>query len=348
MKNIFTLLLSLATLSVFSQPTLTSSWVPSIGLQTRIYAFDGTSGLSEGPSGASQTWDLSSYDTTASQVAKTISPSSAPGSSSFAGATDCAEGLSTAGNNSYTFNKLSGNTYQLIGLSQPTPSAYITTYTDPQDIFHFPETYNSSFTDVARITGSFGGSNPGTIKGTTHETVTADAYGTLTTKSGTFANVLRFKVVQDIVDTESVAGQTVQLVYHYETYNWVSPTIPGVILASVSHLTQSGISQDAGYYAKVISTGEESLAAAGILDWSIAPQPSSDRATVLIQSDKAGADAELIVYDLTGRQILQSTQTLSVGHNKMAVDVSALTTGIYMASIRIDGKSDTQQLVVRH
>ena len=347
MKYAYTLLFSAIAFSVFAQPTLTSSWVPNIGLQTRIYGFDGTSGLNEGATGASQTWDLTSYDTTGSQVVHIIAPSSAPNGSSFGSATDCAHGLSTAGNDSYTFDRLNGSVYQLVGLTQPSVT-YTTTYTDPQDIFRFPMTYNSTFTDVARVTGSFQGANPGTIVGTTNETILVDGYGTLITKAGTFANVLRIKLIQDIQDTETVSGQVAALSYHYETYNWVSTTVKGVTLAAVSHLTQNGFTQDAGYYAQVLTTGEESLAGTAIMNWSIVPQPSNERATVLVQSDKAGADAELMVYDLTGRQVQQISKTFSMGANEIGLDVSALATGIYMVAIRIDGKSDTQKLVVKH
>jgi hypothetical protein len=348
MKILYTSILSLFTFSVFAQPTLTTSWVPNVGLSTRIYAYDGSSGLSEGPSGAAQTWDLTAYDTLASQVTQYISPSSAPGGSSYSTATDCGEGLSTQGNNTYTFDRLNGNVYQLLGLNQPSPSTYVTTYTRPQTIFIFPETYGSYFSDTATLTGSFQGASPGTITGTTFETDTVDGYGTLITAAGTFNNVLRIKILQTIMDTETVSGQQAPLFYYYETYSWFSPTIKGVTLATISHLDNNGITEDQGFYSQVISTGIQDITAAGVTDWSIIPQPSNDHATVSIQSDKAGETADILMHDMTGRLVYQTSKTLSASKNNIGIDVSALSDGIYTLSVNVEGRSDTQKLVVKH
>lgn len=348
MKILYTFILSLFTLSIFAQPILTASWVPRVGLETRIYAYNGNSGLSEGPSGASQTWNLTAYDTLSSQVVKYINPSTAPNGATFPAATDCAEGLSTQGNNTYTFDRLNGSVYELIGLTQPSPSTYLTAYTKPQVMFRFPETYRTTFSDTATMSGSFQGSNPGTIRGTTFETDTVDGYGTLITAAGTFTNVLRIKSIQTILDTETVSGQSVPLFYYYETYDWVSPSVSGVTLAAISHLNSNGMLGDAGYYSQVLSTGIQDIFAAGVTDWSIIPQPSSDHATVTIQSDKAGETADVLMHDMTGRLVYQTSKTLSASKNNIGIDVSALSDGIYTLSINVEGRSDTQKLVVKH
>jgi hypothetical protein len=348
MKTIYTVLLSAITLSVFAQPTINSSWAPGAGIQVNFHAFDASSGLSEGAAGASQNWDLSVLDTLGAQRANYIASASAPMGSSFPTATVCLAALSSSGNNTYTFYRKNGNTYQVVGLYQPATS-YVMQYTDPQDVFHFPSTYNGTFNDVARVAGTFNSGGPGTLRRTVNTTVTADGYGTLITRSGTFNNVMRFLTIQDINDTLVQNNVPYYLVYHYETYNWISPSLNGVILAAVNHSQVNGQQQnDNGYYTEVISTGIASLADAGISGWSVIPQPAADKATVLIQSTKDGADATIQVYDMTGRLMSTDTQVLSAATNEVPINVSALANGIYALAVTVDGRTETRKLSVKH
>jgi hypothetical protein len=54
------------------------------------------------------------------------------------------------------------------------------------------------------------------------------------------------------------------------------------------------------------------------------------------------------MHDMTGRLVYQTSKPLSVGKNNIGIDVSALSEGIYTLSINVDGKSDTQKMVVKH
>ncbi|MBS1624147.1 MAG: T9SS type A sorting domain-containing protein [Bacteroidetes bacterium] len=351
MKKLFTIFAACAAISSFAQPTLTSSYIPAVGTQVHLTALDGSGGLSEGAAGANVTWDLSGYDTLGSQDVQYITPSSAPTGSSFSTATDCAHGLSTSGHDTYNFSRLNGNVYQLVGVSQPYAS-YVLNYSPAQDILHFPTTYNSSFVSTATATGSFvSGSYSGTIVRHVVDSTIADGYGTLTTKAGTFSNVLRLYVSQHIVDTEVVSGQTLVITYYYKTYNWMSPAYPGTGLASVSHLeqTQYGITQnsDAGNYSKVSPAGIDDLSLAGIAGLNIQPQPVSDHATISLQNESASA-VSVSVSDLSGREVQNLTQTLVRGENHIPVPVAGMGTGIYIVTLRSGEHASTLKMVVAH
>ncbi|MBS1596327.1 MAG: T9SS type A sorting domain-containing protein [Bacteroidetes bacterium] len=352
MKRLSTLFAACAAFSAFAQPTLTTSWAPTVGTTVHITAYDGSAGLSEGASGANVTWDLSAYDTLGSQDVRFITPSSAPGGANFGTATDCAEGLSTNNNNTYTFSRLNGNIYQLVGVSQPA-STYILNYSPAQDILHFPTTYNSSFVNNSSAAGTFSvnGYSGTTVRHVLDSTI-ADGYGTLITRAGTFTNVLRLYVSQHIVDTQMVAGQTAVTTYYYKTYNWMSPAHPGTGLATISHMetTQSGFTQsrDGGNYSKISPAGINDISVAGIEGLAILPQPAGDNATIILQNTQAASQITVTVYDLSGREVQSLVQTLTAGENHLPVNTTALSNGLYTVMLRSGEHATALKLSVAH
>src|SRR5690606_15577654 len=73
-------------------------------------------------------------------------------------------------------------------------------YADPEEVMHFPFTYNDTYSDNTLCTSSLGSGVELVRSGTT--TVTADAYGTLKTPLGTYPNTLRIltnQVYEDVI-----------------------------------------------------------------------------------------------------------------------------------------------------
>ncbi len=203
------------------------------------------------------------------------------------------------------------------------------------------------------MSGSYSASGyTGITSGATAETVAVDGYGTLTTKSGTFHNVLRMHISQTINDTSSIAGSTSTVLYQYETYSWVSQAYPGVTLASISHMTYTASGQtrsaDGGTYSQVSPLGIDALSGTGVSEWTIAPQPAADHATVMVQSDRAGADMHISIQDMSGRLMSESSHILTADRNDIQINVSDLAEGIYTVTLKIDGRTDTHKLAVRH
>lgn len=344
MKKIYTVLLSVFALSAFAQPTITSSWVPTTGLQYREASLNATT-ISQGSAGTAVTWDFSSIDTISTTTFQYIHPATAPMSSLFPTATDCA--VTTDGSD-YQYDRWTGTAYQIIGSVQPLSqgSSGYNIFTDPLDLFHLPATYNNTFTDLASYKSVQGGNFIDTFIGVETVNVTADGYGTLITKYGTFSNVLRFHIATSERDSDFLSHQ-IDL-FSSDTYIWLSPTIPGIYLASVSHNTYQGVTQDGGSVAQIISTGVESLSDAGISSWSVVPQPITDKATIHIQNNGTDKSCSIQIHDMMGRLIMESEESIINGSNEIPLSVTSLSSGMYTATIRTQGISDTKKLMVRH
>jgi hypothetical protein len=349
MKTNYLFLLLFLPFQNFAQPTITSSWAPSIGMHVQSQPFNyNLPSLDEGNAGANVTWDLSSIDTSGvggSLGLVAINPSTAPQNSFFPNATDCI--FST--DSFYTFDRLNGSVYQNIGSYQPSQSGspYVTTiYSDPMDIFHFPYTYASTFFDTGVYRDISGGSIIDTLIGHITQTDTTDGYGTLITKAGTFTNVLRKHTIQMELDTDIVQHTT--SIIENNLYNWYSSEYPGITLASIGHYTTDGFLTDLGDYSIFTLTGIHPLSGSGISDWSIMPQPSAQTTNIIIQNNSLDKAIDIVVYDMSGRLIKGSSHSLSSGKNQIGINVSDLANGIYSVSLNYEHYTSSQKLVVRH
>lgn len=349
MKKTFTSIIIIYLFNgLIAQPTITNSWAPTTGIIYKSNGLDGTFGLSEGNSGANETWDFSSEDTLSSSQVSYINPSSAPSSSSFPGATDVLSSLSVNGNATYNFNKLVGNTYQLIGVYQPSNN-YIIDYTsNPLDFYLFPMTMNSTFNDIFSATGSYSVSGQsGVLNRNGTIDVVVDGYGTLITHYGTYSNVLRVKSIQDMTDTVTSNGVQSIFTYHYETYAWISSAYRGIVLASVTHLETNGISQDFGYVSQVISTGIDEQTDLSLFNLTVSPLPATSNITLSYSlTHKTKLDIE--VYNELGQIIYSAKEVLSeVGEQKKSIPVESWSNGKYFVHIKTDKGLTTKQITVQ-
>ena len=343
MRSLYFFIFAISVISASAQPTLTSAWCPTSGLQIRQYNFSGNLGtVNEGPSGASQTWDLTQYSVTDSEVMSYVNPSTGLDASSFPSATDCESyGL-------YEYDQLAGNVYQIIGHVQPPPYHIVTTFTTPMTLLHFPVSFGQTLADTAVSSAVETGQYPGTESGLYTIADTIDGYGTLITPAGTFTDVLRIKRVETDTISESSGGA---LGYHRIIYKWLSPAVNGVILANVEHVIifstgQSGASTgDNGYYSELLPTGIGALTSDGTV-WSIITQPATGHAELSITVSTA-TTASITISDMDGRHISQLQVALASGQNKVPVDLSAIADGIYIIKVSMYGQSSSKQLVVK-
>jgi hypothetical protein len=341
-----TLLLSVSVVSLMAQPTITTSWVPTSGKVNHTVQYNTTTiPLSEGLSGTGVTWSFAGVDTTGSVFVSYVAPSTAPYHVSFAGATDCAVGAGV-----YTYDALSGSTYQLAGTYQVELSDTITDiYGDPLDYYRFPLSYSATFTDQEKDLKYDNSVLTDKVLGT--ETVTADGYGTLTTNAGTFTNVLRIHTHLVQIDTSYSFGTFSSAdSLLTDTYTWLSASYPGVILNNVTHFSQDGFNTDLGYYTvnPTFVNGISTIADAGISHWSLAPQPASDAVTLMIDNTTNDKEATVLIYDLTGRLLTTTTAHLTTGNHNITINTSTLANGMYTVSLMTEGKTDTKKLVVRN
>ncbi len=94
---------------------------------------------------------------------------------------------------------------------------------------------------------------------------------------------------------------------------------------------------------QAIITGVEELP--GISSMSIFPNPASSFANVSIQS-MIGGKMNMNLIDQTGRIVQTAQWNISNGQNKMNLDLSDVSAGIYQFSVSINGKSVSRKIVV--
>jgi len=160
-------------------------------------------------------------------------------------------------------------------------------------------------------------------------------------KVGTFAD--------DGVDNRIVSGGT--HVTHTSTgnskttwnFNWTSPTSDvGAVKFYVAANAANGDGNTTGDQIVTASTGNFNvlgLAKDYQLDFAMFPNPSVDYLTVQLPS--GSLEAEVAVFDITGRLIKNATIT----SNSNKIDVQNLSTGIYVLKINSEGKIGSKQFI---
>ncbi len=88
----------------------------------------------------------------------------------------------------------------------------------------------------------------------------------------------------------------------------------------------------------VSSTSTSELIPVTVSQVNLYPNPSSSNLNVNVSAAKAGA-ATISVYDLAGRTLFTSTQTISIGANISSVDVNSLASGSYILNVTMNGET---------
>ncbi|MEZ4800798.1 MAG: T9SS type A sorting domain-containing protein [Flavobacteriales bacterium] len=91
----------------------------------------------------------------------------------------------------------------------------------------------------------------------------------------------------------------------------------------------------------IVSTNEIENAVSKV---NVFPNPTSENCTLSITS-VSNQKVSINVFDLQGRLVLSETKLVTIGTNKMDLNLSDLTAGMYAAVIEMDGEKITQQIV---
>lgn len=207
-------------------------------------------------------------------------------------------------------------------------------YSDPLDHFPYPIEYQDAGSDTyaGNLIG-MGGEFP--LTGT--QSYEVDGWGTLITPYGTFENVLRITRTA----TETLGGGLTVLTERTQT-SWYSPDYPVAVLDIVTDFSSTmGMPLDSTQTisAMVSYTPNNTV---GIDDHNpentfiIYPNPTTDQ--ISINFEGLNQNTILKIYSTTGKL----TKEVSLTANEK-IDVSALSPGIYIAVIQVDGKRFTQK-----
>jgi len=110
-----------------------------------------------------------------------------------------------------------------------------------------------------------------------------------------------------------------------------------------------------GFFADVVITYNASAGCAGARLAGIAdpfdafavelyPNPAQDNLTINVSSIDEKVTSDVVIYDLTGRQVLRDSRTAS---GQFDLDISDLTTGCYMITVTNGSETVTEKLIVQ-
>jgi hypothetical protein len=323
MKKIFTPLALLCLFqTAWGQITLTSSLNYVAGDSYTIQQC-GTTSTMPSLAGANVTVDYSSVTATGDPITQAfVDPSTTPYSSSFPGAAVASQSVSSQGNTGYTYYSSGASILELLGIATSQITMF---YSNAQTVMTFPLSYNSTYSDnfaADYSTNGVDGHRSGTIN------VVADAYGNITTPTGTYP-YLRLKITQEVFDSLYMFGSLVSTsVQNSVSYNYMNDNIKSPILSYSEISNSQGNSANAYYYVSGGLTGVNEKVSS-VTNANLYPNPAQDN--VAISFDLQSAEhATVKVYDITGKVAMAPlTQELAQGHHTIPVNVSSLAPGIY-------------------
>ncbi|MGZ3863473.1 MAG: T9SS type A sorting domain-containing protein [Bacteroidia bacterium] len=330
---------TLASASLLAQPTLTATGCNfAIG---DVYTSKTASYVSPGSAGANQTWNLSAMTGTATTTYTGVAVSSTPYASTFSSASISMKS-STAG--TYGYYNTSSSAMSVKGLVTPSGTTTVVfNYSNPEDYLHYPFNYNNSYVDAFQATFTSAGYNY-VRRGV--DSVQYDGYGTLTTPTGTYNNVVRVHMIENYQDSTNFPGIGAYIItYRDDLYMWYlnGNHYP---IASVFTLTSSLSSPTTGgSYLTTVAVGVEEENAV-ISSCRLFPNPASNNINVSVNLSES-QKVEIKLFNTLGAQVNSTVSAEGiVGANDFKIDVSALPEGVYFAQIHLDGNLNTTRRFV--
>ncbi len=345
-KLIFTCALALlAVASTTAQISITSSSAPSAGLVITTRTVDSVwlANQNFGMPGANRTWNFANpvYNGPASESVRYVAASGTPNFAKFPTAT-LAGVVADDDGAVYNYYQATPTQFSVLG---SVAGSEVTTFSPALAAIQFPTNYQSNYNASANVSIT-GGDLAGA--GTVTDSVTADAWGSITTPLGTF-QCLR------VIDRQTIRinlGGIVPAVIRNVTTNWFTTQYRFPVFSYTLGTTSI---QALGLNFRTLDGEMLVSATTGVNDPGLAasiqisPNPASDRALLAIQSEQQ-LRVDVQVYSQTGQLVKTIPNVLlSVGDNQIELPVDDVATGNYtlllMGNNRLVG---LQRLAVQH
>ncbi len=316
-KNyLLSVLVILLSFRATAQPVITHSGnSPLIG---DTYNLSGALGsFDPGDAGNNQSWDFSYITPTFSTTITVVNPETTPFASEFQESTHAFHIVGSS--ESYNYTQISSPALKNVGIGFDPggENEYFIHYTDAVKLMQYPFSYNNSFTDNYFSSYTLSGGMVTHERGTV--TVTADAWGSVSTPSGNYPNTLRVKSLYVYTDSVWMMGNFVYANTYTETnYEWYSATSHYPVISISSTISGSTVT----YSTDVVGTDDNPM-----LQLSIFPNPVSK----IIHAKTDGNISEIFIINLSGKQLAQLKKT---GVNEFTADISKLSSGVYMLRIK--------------
>jgi len=208
-----------------------------------------------------------------------------------------------------------------VGFDPGGENEYVIHYTDAVKLMQYPFSFNNTYADsyfaaYSAVEGMLTHEN-GTI------TVTADAWGSVTTPAGTYNNTLRVKSERTYTDSVWMNGVFVYANTFTETdYEWYTASSHTPVIS----ISDTGDGTSATYRSETVGIEDNPL----LSEVSIYPNPAGN--TIYIKLPESDIEnAEIYIVNLTGQQLSQLENT---GNRKFSADISGLVPGVYFLRIK--------------
>lgn len=343
LTNVLFLLLIFSQMGT-AQITLTSANAPvaKTGHRTRDVDTTAAKKLNVGAVGANQTWNFSTIalDPAPATLRTFVGTTGATGASSFPTATLIErQGLTNA--QGITYHRINASEWVVLG--DVDSAGQITVNPDPQTVFKYPCTYNTTFKDTFYVEDP----DLGVIELTT--VTTANAWGTIQTSLGSF-NSLRLQRVS--AASLSLFGIPVKI--DVVATEWWTTQYSSPVLSHERDIVTSALIPDTGtdtsYSATVLTAqtvGTQEVEPNHIA--SVYPSPANSLMTLDIDMPTASKVVAIIIS--TSGQTLKTRNfgELQVGKQQISFDVTDIPSGSYQVILMSDkGKLGNQKIIVTH
>ncbi len=293
--------------------------------------------VNPGSSGANQTWDFSSIQTTLEYEQDWVDPAETPFYGSFPDANRCLSIIDTLGY-VYNYYQLTDTQYSALGFGS---DMYIVQYDFADPIITFPVEYLDEWSSVFSYE-----IYPGTsIYDSTYTSV--DAWGTVIDGSNTYENCLRMKSHHTVI-TYLMGVPLVTVTFW--TYSWESVGY-GPVATVTSQNDEPNPNFDTGYFSRTLDiTGVlESPSRTSPVSYELKPAfPNPFNPETRITFDlPAGENVVLSVFDIQGREVSRLFDGwLPAGRYQSTFSGDGLAGGVYIARLTAGKVQQVQKLIL--
>lgn len=319
-----------------AQPTLTAANSnPTSGEIFYGHTID-TSGKNVGSSGAGVTWIIPTEPILTIDTTIYSNCISTPYCDSFP-----TSNLAALNNLDYTYSFAYTGGLSMIGMHTEGQLLY---FTDPLKKIAYPFTFGSISHDTAFCTiNTFT-----TIYLSIYYSITADAWGTLITPSGTYSNTLRTHTTIITKDSLNLGGMPIINYLQNEEYNWYNPGVHHPLLTMSVDTIGSGSTYLSGvkYYTQHLSPtivyDKEQIKA------TLYPNPAQNM--INVRWSGAGKETvEISITDLTGRLLKKETSpNLKNEINNIDLPCIDYKSGTYILYIRSGENLLVEKFTIEH
>lgn len=324
----------------------TQSNEPTVGQGTTLFVIDSLAPNYENETGASASWDYSTYGGYGNdgRVLTVLDPSSTSFQTEFSSSTVALD-IQNFLKNFYTSTATERTSQGFVYTDGDLGDIIVTLDTDEAVQYQYPFGLNDNFTDAFTGTATFDiGGGPQSAPASGELSAEVDGTGTLTLADGvSYTNVTRYKLIDSTTVNVMLLGEFTLLRTQYEYYDLDNSTLPVFVHTTVSFgqggapISEFSLVLSAEDPDFVLSVEENNL----LVETRVYPNPASDEINVVLPNQVE--NAQISIVDALGRSVFAG----EISNVSQKVDVSTLKEGLYFVKIQNGGLTATKTVVIK-